>query len=156
MTTRYKGWFIAPATRFDTDVLVHYFIGYAPVQHVESKAYVEKTLTDGLFYVSQLSMQELAHTMGKFNQPAPLVEEAMSILKFTSPINYDLTHFERAMELAALTGFSSINDCLHTAIAESQNCAEIVTYNRKQFDIIKFRTKLKVTILEAPKESSSQ
>lgn len=138
-------------TYFDSDVLVHYFVPYKPVQHAESKEYVEKAMLNGLFYVSQLSMQELAHTMGKFNQPAPLIEEAMSILKSISPINYDLTHFERAMGLAALTGFSSINDCLHTAIAESQNCAEIITYNRKQFDIIKFKTKLKVIILEAPK-----
>ena len=141
---------------FDTDVLAHYFIGYTAVQHIESKGYVEKALTDGLFYVSQLSMQELAHVMGKFNQPAPLVEEAMSILRATTPINYDLTHFERAMQLALKIGFSSINDCLHTAIAESQDCTEIITYNRKQFDIIKFRTKLKVTFLEAPRASNPQ
>lgn len=140
---------------FDTDVLAHYFIGYTPVQHIESKRYVEKALADGLFYVSQLSMQELAHVMGKFNQPAPLVEEAINILRTTSPINYDLTHFERAMQLAVKTGFSNINDCLHTAIAESQDCTEIVTYNRKQFDIIKFRTKLKVTILKVPDELAS-
>lgn len=141
---------------FDSDLLVHYFIAYEPAQHAESKEYIEKAMLNGLFYVSQLSMQELAHTMGKFNQPTPLVEEAMSILRSTFPINYDLSHFERAMELAALTGFSSINDCLHTAIAESQNCTEIITYNRKQFDIIKFRTKLNVTILKAPKELTSQ
>lgn len=112
-------------------------------------------MVDGLFYVSQLSMQELAHTMGKFNQPTPLVEEAMSILKATSPVNYDLTHFERAMQLAALTGFSSINDCLHTAIAESHDCTEIVTYNRKQFDIIKSLTNLKVTLLRIDESPAS-
>ena len=134
---------------FDTDVLVHYFVGYTPIQHEQSKKVIEQAMTNGLFYVSQLSMQELAHTMGKFNQPAPLVEEAMSILKSISPINYDLPDFERAMQLAAMTGFSSINDCLHTAIAESQNCTEIITYNRKQFDIIKSLTDLKVTILKS-------
>lgn len=111
---------------------------------------------NGLFYASQLSMQELAHAMGKLNQPAPLVEEAISILKSNTPINYNLNHFERAMQLATFTGFSSINDCLHTAIAESQNCTEIITYNRKQFDIIKFKTKLKVTILKAPETSVPQ
>ncbi|MBO0952122.1 PIN domain-containing protein [Fibrella sp. HMF5405] len=99
--------------------------------------------------MSQLSMQEVAFTMSKFEKPAPLIEEAMSTLRSVAPINYDLTHFERAMRLAAFTGFSSINDCLHTAIAESQNCTEIITYNRKQFDIIRFKTKLKVTILRA-------
>jgi predicted nucleic acid-binding protein len=134
---------------FDTDVLVHYFVAYASIQHQQSTALVEQAMIDGLFYVSQLSMQELAHTMGKFNQPAPLVEEAMSILKVVSPINYNLTHFERAMQLALRTGFSSINDCLHTALAESQGCTEIVTYNRKQFDIIKSLTNLTVTILKA-------
>ena len=124
-------------TYFDTDVLVHYFVAYTPFQHGQSKAIVEQAMSDGVFYVSQLSMQELAHTMGKFNQPAPLVEEAMSVLSATSPINYDLSHFERAMQLAAMTGFSSINDCLHMAIAEVQNCTEFITYNRKQFDIMK-------------------
>lgn len=134
---------------FDSDVLVHYFVGYLPAQHSESKGHVERAMQNELFYVSQLSMQELAHAMGKLNQPTPLIEEAVSILKSNSPINYDLSHFERAMQLAAFTGFSSINDCLHTAIAESQHCTEIITYNRKQFDIIKFKTKLKVTILKA-------
>ncbi|QDK78169.1 PIN domain-containing protein [Spirosoma sp. KCTC 42546] len=133
---------------FDTDVLVHYFVAYAPVQHQQSKVIVGQAMTDGQFYVSQLSMQELAHTMGKFNQPAPLVEEAMNILRSISPVNYNLSHFERAMQLATRTGFSSINDCLHTALAESQGCAEIITYNRKQFDIIKSLTTLKVTILK--------
>ncbi|CAN5231544.1 hypothetical protein BH09BAC4_BH09BAC4_36550 [soil metagenome] len=94
-------------------------------------------------------MQELAFTMGKFEKPVPLIEEAMNGLRSVAPINYDLSHFDWAMELAAFTGFSSINDCLHTAIAESQSCTEIITYNRKQFDIIKFKTKLKVTILTA-------
>ncbi len=136
-------------TYFDTDVLVHYFVGYASVQHEQSKKVIERAMIDGLFYVSQLSMQELAHTMGKFNQPTPLIEEAISILKGVSPINYDLTHFERAMQLATRTGFSSINDCLHTALAESQNCAELVTYNRKQFDIIKLLTGMNITILKA-------
>lgn len=56
---------------FDSDVFVHYFVAYKPVQHAESKEYVEKSMLNGLFYVLQLSMQELAHTMGKFNQPAP-------------------------------------------------------------------------------------
>ena len=137
---------------FDSDVLVHYFIGYTPVQHAQAREYVEEALTNGLFYVSQLSMQELAHTMGKFKKPAPLIEEAVNVLRSVNPINYDLSHFDRAMKLAALTGFSSINDCLHTAIAESQRCAEIITYNRKQFDILQFRTQLKVTILKAPAE----
>lgn len=134
---------------FDSDVLAHYFVAYSLPEHMQAKDYIEKALTNGLFYVSQLSMQELAHVMGKFGEPIPLVEEAMSILRSTSPINYDLTHFDRAMELAVFTGFSSINDCLHTAIAELQNCTEIITYNRKQFDIIKFKTRLKVTILKA-------
>ena len=86
--------------------------------------------------------------MGKFSQPAPLIEEAMSILRATAPMNYDLAHFERAMQLAIRTGFTSINDCLHMAIAESQNRTELITYNRKQFDIIKLLTIIKVTILK--------
>ena len=72
---------------FDSDVLVHYFVGYLPAQHTESKVHIERAMQNGLFYVSQLSMQELAHAIGKLNQPAPLVEEAISILKANSPIN---------------------------------------------------------------------
>ncbi|MEZ0543169.1 type II toxin-antitoxin system VapC family toxin [Fibrella arboris] len=134
---------------FDTDVLVHYYIPYEPAKHVQAKEFVLKALIDGSFYASQLSMQELTHVMGKFNQPAAIIEEAMTILRAVAPVNYDLVHFDRAMHLAAKTGFSSINDCLHTAIAESQNCTEIITYNRKQFEIIERLTRLKVTILKA-------
>lgn len=133
----------------DTDVLVHYFVGYEPSAHKQAKEVVERVLAAGLFYASQLSMQELCHVMGKFNQPAPLIDEALSILKTISPVNYDLSHFERAMQLAAKTGFSSINDCLHTAIAEAQQCTELITYNRKQFELIDQLTRLKITILKA-------
>ena len=62
------------------------------------------------------------------------------------PIVYDVEILQRAFDIAKIVGFRNINDCIHTAIAES-NCTELITYNKRDFSKIKEFTKIAVTIL---------
>lgn len=61
-------------------------------------------------------------------------------------VQYEAFHFERAIELAQKVGFQNINDCLHTAIAESY-CTELYTFNSSDFKRIQDHTNLIIHIL---------
>lgn len=133
---------------FDTDVLVHYFVNYDPAKHQQARQVVQQAVLDKTFYISLLCIQETSFAMTKLQQPLADINAAVSQLLLTNPIGYDLANFRRASEIAQHIGFKNINDCLHTAIAEAQNCTELVTYNRKEFDRIHLLTSLKVTVLK--------
>ena len=132
---------------FDTDVLVHYFVSYDPAKHPQARQVVQQAVDEKTFYVSLLCIQELSFAMTKLQQSLPDINQAVSQLLLTNPISYNLANFRRASEIAQHIGFKNINDCLHTAIAEAQNCTGLITYNRKEFDRIRLLTSLKVTIL---------
>jgi predicted nucleic acid-binding protein len=85
--------------------------------------------------------------MTKLQQPLVSINQAVEKLLLTNPVGYDLSSFRRAVQLAQQLGFKNINDCLHTAIAETQNCVELVTYNRKDFVRIEPLSSLKITVL---------
>ncbi|WP_338872093.1 PIN domain-containing protein [Spirosoma sp. SC4-14] len=132
---------------FDTDVLIHYFVAYDLTKHQQAQRLVSQALNDSVFYVSLLSVQETTYVMAKLKQTNQSIQEAVDIMLATSPVNYDMSMFRRASNLAFDLGFLNINDCLHTAIAEAQNCTELITYNRKDFSRIQSLTSLKITIL---------
>lgn len=54
----------------------------------------------------------------------------------------------RAMNLARHKGFKHINDCIHTALAESLSLDKFYTYNRSDFKRIQKYSKLNILILE--------
>lgn len=131
----------------DTDVLVHYFVSYDPVKHQQARQLVKQAVDERTFYVSLLCIQELSFAMTKLQQSLIDINQAVSQLLLTNPVGYNLTNFRRASEIAQHIGFKNINDCLHTAIAEAQNCTGLITYNRKEFDRIRSLTSLNVTVL---------
>ena len=75
-----------------------------------------------------------------------LIEVAYQEIIKLGPIVYDVEILQRAFDIAKIVGFRNINDCIHTAIAES-NCTELITYNKRDFSKIKEFTKIAVTIL---------
>ena len=74
------------------------------------------------------------------------IEIAYREIMQLKPVVYDIEILERAFDIAKRVGFRNINDCVHTAIAESY-CTELITYNSKDFSKIKEFTKIRVTIL---------
>ena len=108
---------------------------------------MQQAVDEKTFYVSLLCIQELSFAMTKLQQSLPDINQAVSQLLLTNPIGYNMANFRRASEIAQHIGFKNINDCLHTAIAEAQNCTGLMTYNRKEFDRIRSITSLNVTVL---------
>lgn len=118
---------------FDANVLVHYFVDYEPAKHQQAKQLIQQSVNERTFYVTLLGVQETAFAMAKLQQSLANINRAVDQLLLTNPVGYDSFHFQRAVQLAQHLGFKNINDCLHTTLAEAQNCTELLTYNRKDF-----------------------
>lgn len=112
---------------FDSDVLVHYFVNYEPIKHQQAQKLVKEAVDEGLFYISLLSVQEITFAMAKLREPLFEINEAFKQLLLTKPVAYEISDFQRASQLTQHLGFQNINDCLHTALAESHNCTELIT-----------------------------
>ena len=133
-------------TYFDTDVLVNAFFLQDENKQRESKEVIELASRQGLAAVSVLSVQETLFTLGRLRADRAELRGAFDWLMQTPPIIYDLNHLHRAYELAATIGFQNINDCIHTAIAET-HCTELVTYNRRDFNRLRNFARVSINIL---------
>lgn len=131
---------------FDTDVLINYLVEQDKVKNTQAIDLYQYATEEGLFFCSLLCLQETAFVLSKLGVKNGIIEEITSRLLLFKPVSYSRKEYERACLLAKRVGFQSINDCLHTAIAESY-CTEIYTYNKSDFKKIKMFTDLKVTIL---------
>lgn len=74
------------------------------------------------------------------------IEEKLTALSFNL-VGIGQPDILRGLQLAKKIGFKHINDCVHTAVAESLNCQVLYTYNKSDFKRIQKCTKLKITIL---------
>lgn len=133
---------------FDTDVLIHYLVNQDRKKHHFVNKLYEKTNADKTFFVSLLTLQEIAFVLAKLKIESFEIIEKLRVFEVSRPVNYSFDEYLRASELCKKVGFLNINDCLHTAIAESY-CAELYTYNQTDFKQIKNHTSLKINILSA-------
>lgn len=130
---------------FDTDVWIHSLVQQSEEKHTQANDLLRACHQEG-YVISNVNLQEILFVLDKLKVPSSEIEEiAEQLFKLN---RVDSTHQEtlRAFTLAKSIGFRHINDCLHTAIAET-HCTELVTYNKKDFDRIKALTHLKVSIL---------
>ena len=129
----------------DSDFLIHYLV----VQNKESNRIsvkrFEKLKDNNQAFISLLTLQEVSFVLGKLGMGNTQIEENLSPLEDIAKINYSISEFLRAKQLASKIGFQNINDCLHTAIAENY-CSELYTFNKKDFEKIKVFTDLKITL----------
>jgi len=130
---------------FDTDVLINYLVIQDVKKNQESVSLYKNASKNGLFFCSLLCLQETTFVLSRLNISPDIIENIVSHWLTTSSIGYTSAHYSRAMELAGKVGFGSINDCIHTAIAESF-CTELYTYNRADFKKIRKFTDLKISI----------
>ena len=103
---------------FDTDVLIHSFVNQTPKLHLKANELIKDTLTANAFLVSWLSIQEVGFVLAKLEQPASFISSKLNLLISSKPVEYGITEFSRAIDLAKINGFKDLNDCLHTAIAK--------------------------------------
>ena len=133
---------------FDTDFLIHYFVIQDRKTHLNVKKIFEKVDFNEKVVISLLNLQEVSFVLAKLGMPNFEIDEKLNILHEYSPINYSIDEFKRATEISRKIGFKSINDCIHTAIAENY-CQELYTFNQADFRLIKNHTSLKINILTA-------
>lgn len=130
----------------DSDFLIHYFTIQDRKKHLYVKKLFDKIVNDEKAFISLLNLQEVAFVLAKLNfEKFEIIEKISDFHKF-NPINYSFEEFKRATELCQKVGFQNINDCIHTAIAET-NCKELYTFNQADFKLIKNHTSLKINIL---------
>jgi predicted nucleic acid-binding protein len=133
---------------FDTDVLIHFLIKQNAILHTEANDVIEKAMLSNKFALSWLSIQETGFVLAKLNQEPSFISSKLKVLSGAPPLQYGLTEFNRAVQLAEIIGFKDFNDCLHTAIAE-QYCTDFYTCNYKDFTKIQPQTSLNIHFLKA-------
>ena len=130
----------------DTDVLVHAYVVQDARKNRQANEVIEQVNKDDSAVISTLSIQEMLFVLEKLGVDNKEIEIAYREIMQLKPVVYDIEILERAFDIAKRVGFRNINDCVHTAIAESY-CTELITYNSKDFSKIKEFTKIRVTIL---------
>lgn len=130
---------------FDTDILVNYCVEQEATKHKQAIQLVEKAITDGLFFMSTLSLNELAFALAKLRLDRDEITKHLTDFYPLGATSVMLRHSQRAAQIAFKVSFHHMSDCLHTAIAE-EFCTELYTYNRSDFQLIEHHTKLRITI----------
>ena len=130
---------------FDTDVWINSLVNQHTEKHEESREIINNTRQAG-WIISNLNIQEILFVLAKLEIPSVEINKiAGKFLQF-DVMHYSYKELQRAIIIAEKIGYQHINDCIHTAIAES-HCKEIITYNKKDFKKIEELTSIKVKIL---------
>ena len=130
----------------DTDVLINASVIQDQRKHDQSREVIERAIAGQGAAISTLSVQEALFVLARIDVDSEMVEAAYDALMRMEPIAYDLETLRRAVDIAREVGFRNINDCIHTAIAES-HCTELITYDRQDFTRIRDFARINVTIL---------
>jgi len=130
----------------DTDVLIHALVDQGFNLHLKVNLLIDEMITENQFLISWLNLQETGFVLAKLNKPASFISLKINYLIDFLPVQYSLTEYSRAMELAEIIGYKNFNDCLHVAIAE-QYCSDLYTCNYKDFKNVEPHTTLKIHYL---------
>ena len=131
---------------FDTDFLVNFLIEQDSKKHQLTRTIFKEANTKNDVFISLLCVQETVFVLGKLGVDTEKIESIIQDFWKYNPVNYSIKHFDRAVELSKLIGFKHINDCLHTAVAETY-CDELYTFNQDDFKKIRKYTSFKINIL---------
>ena len=130
----------------DTDVLVHAYVVQDREKNRRANEVIEQVNEGNSAAISTLSVQEMLFVLEKLRIDSQAIDAAYNEVMQLQPLAYDIEILRRAVDIAKQVGFRNINDCIHTAIAES-HCTELITYNKGDFRKIREVAKVKVTIL---------
>ena len=130
----------------DTDVLIHAYVIQDRQKNRQANEVMERVNKKDVAVISTLSVQEMLFVLARLSIDNKEINIAYSEVMQLQPISYGMEILRRAVDIAKHVGFRNINDCIHTAIAES-HCTELITYNKRDFSKIKELAKVSVTIL---------
>ena len=130
----------------DTDVLINAYIVQGVEKNKQANEVIEQVNEGDSAAISTLSVQEMLFVLEKLRIDREDIDTAYNEVMQLQPLAYDIGILRRSVEIAKHVGFRNINDCIHTAIAES-HCTELITYNKSDFRKIREFAKVRVTIL---------
>ena len=130
----------------DTDVLINAYVVQDIEKNRQANEIIEQVNEDDSVAISTLSVQEMLFVLEKLRIDREDINTAYSEVMRLQPLAYDIGILRRSVDIAKHVGFRNINDCIHTAIAES-HCTELITYNKSDFKKIREFAKVRVTIL---------
>ena len=130
----------------DTDVLIHAYVVQDEEKNRQANQLIRQANANDIAVISTLTVQELLFVLAKLGIEDEVIHSVYNEVMQLEPLAYDRTVLQRAYDLANHVGFRNINDCIHTAIAES-HCTELITYNKRDFSKIKEFATVRVTIL---------
>ena len=130
----------------DTDVLINAYTVQGVEKNKQANEVIEQVNEGDSAAISTLSVQEMLFVLEKLRIDREDIDTAYNEVMQLQPLAYDIGILRRSVEIAKHVGFRNINDCIHTAIAES-HCTELITYNKSDFRKIREFAKVRVTIL---------
>ncbi len=129
----------------DTDVLIHAYV-VQDEKNKQANEVIEQVVEDDGAAISTLGVQEMLFVLERLRIDHEDINTAYNEVMPLQPLAYDIEILQRSVDIAKHVGFRNINDCVHTAIAES-HCTELITYNKRDFSKIREFAKISVTIL---------
>jgi predicted nucleic acid-binding protein len=132
---------------FDSDVIFNAITLQDEVKNKESHELIIDALNNDLFVISTLVIQEVGYGLARYEIANSIIKDE---LEYWSALNVKTTqtpNLARALHLAQQIGFKHINDCIHTALAESLKCDRFYTYNKSDYKRIQKHTDLQIIIL---------
>ena len=133
-------------TYIDTDVLINAYVVQDRAKNRQANEVIEQVNEGDSAAISTLSVQEMLFVLERLRIDREDINTAYNEVMRLQPLAYGIGILRRSVDIAKHVGFRNINDCIHTAIAES-HCTELITYNESDFRKIREFTKVRVTIL---------
>ena len=130
----------------DTDVLINAYVVQEITKNRQANEILEQVNEDDSVAISTLSVQEMLFVLEKLHIDRKNIDTAYNEVMQLQPLAYDIKTLRRSVDIAKQVGFRNINDCIHTAIAET-HCTELITYNKRDYKKIREFAKVRVTIL---------
>lgn len=132
---------------FDSDVIFNYIVIQDPDKNRQSNQLIFDAIAHSQFLISSLVINEVGYGLARFNVPNEAIKSELDYLISLNIVPIERHHLSRALNLSETIGFKHINDCIHTALAESMNCDMFYTYNKSEFKRIQRYTDLQIVIL---------
>ena len=130
----------------DTDVLINAYVVQSEEKNKQANEVIEQSNEGDSAAISTLSVQEMLFVLERLRIDREDIDTAYNEVMRLQPLAYDIGILRRSVDIAKHVGFRNINDCIHTAIAES-HCTELITYNKSDFRKIREFANVRVTIL---------
>ncbi|TDE13967.1 PIN domain-containing protein [Dyadobacter psychrotolerans] len=97
--------------------------------------------------MSTLVIQEVGYGLARYEVANSIISQELEYWNTLNVKTIEITNITRALYLAQQIGYKHINDCIHTALAESLNCNRFYTYNKSDYKRIQKHTDLQIIIL---------